>query len=129
MSLGNSAESDLLKLLFQNTAWAGIGDAGGLLPSAGAGSLFAALHTADPGATGTQSTSEAAYGGYTRVGVARSAGGWTISGTQPTQAANTAATTFPQSSNGPETETFASVGKSTSGTGELIYKGALTANL
>jgi hypothetical protein len=129
LQLGNSAESDLLKLFFQNTAMANVGSAGGLQPSSSAGSLFVTLHTASPGATGTQSTSEAAYTNYARVGVARSSGGWTITGSSPTTAENAAAVTFPQSGSGPETETSFAVGQETSGAGELYWFGALNANL
>lgn len=129
MSLGDTAESDLLKLIFQNTNWANVGDATGLRGSTTAGSFFVSLHTANPGETGTQITSEAAYTNYARVAVARSSGGWTISGTAPTQSANAAATTFPQSGSGPETETHFVVGRDTSGAGEILWYGALTASL
>lgn len=57
-----------LKLLFQNAAAAGIGDAGGLQPSAAAGSLYVSLYTA---------SAECAYTSYARVAVARSVG-WTV---------------------------------------------------
>ncbi len=77
MSKSDQWESDLLKLVFQNIAATKIGDAAGLLPSAGAGSLYVSLHTANPGETGLQTTSEAAYGGYARQAVVRSSGGWT----------------------------------------------------
>lgn len=43
------------------------------------GSTYIALHTADPGAAGTQSTSEAAYTGYARKQVTVGTG-WTVSG-------------------------------------------------
>lgn len=129
MSLSNSAENNLLLLLFNNTDWAGIGDAGGLQNSAAAGSFYVSLHTASPGEGGSQTTSEAAYTGYARVGVARSGAGWTVSGTAPTQAANTAATTFPQSSSGPEVETDFGVGKDSAGAGEILWYGTLTAPL
>lgn len=126
--LGNTAESDLLILLFQNTNWALLGDATGLRGSTVAGSFFVQLHTATPGATGTQSTSEAAYGGYARQAVARSAGGWTVSGSSPTSAKNAAAITFPQSSTA-ETEAFSSLGRDAAAGGELLWFGPLTANL
>jgi hypothetical protein len=129
VSLGNSAESDLLKLLFQNTAWANIGNTAGLQPSGAAGSLYVALHTANPGQTGNQSTSEAAYTSYARVAVARSSGGWTITGSNPTTSENAAATTFPQATGGGETETYFSVGAQSSGSTEYLWYGALTSSL
>jgi hypothetical protein len=70
--------NDLLKLIFQNIPLPGIGDAGGLQPSAAAGMLWLSLHTADPGVDGDQSTNEVDYPGYTRVGVIRDETGWTV---------------------------------------------------
>lgn len=80
MSLTNAAETALLGLIFNNTNWTNIGDATGLRGSTGAGSFYISLHTADPGETGAQNTSETAYTGYSRIAVNRTAGGWTISG-------------------------------------------------
>jgi len=125
MSLSNASETALLSLLFNNTAWAGIGDAGGLQPSAAAGNLFIALHTADPGETGNQSTSEAAYTGYARVSVARSAGGFTVAGNQ---VSNTATVQFGECTAGSATVTFFSVGVATSGATAILYRGALSAS-
>jgi hypothetical protein len=126
--LGNTAESDLLLLIFQNANWANVGDATGLRGSTTAGSFYIQLHTASPGAAGTQTTSEAAYGGYARQAVARSSGGWTVTGSSPTTAENAAAITFPQSTTS-ETETSASLGRASSSTGEILWFGPLTANL
>ena len=129
MSLSDSAESDLLKLLFNNTTWAGVGDATGVVGSGTAGSLFVALHTADPGETGTQSTNEISYTGYARVAVARSTGGWTVPGTAPTQVANAATVTFGACTAGSGTATHFSIGKTSSGATEIIDSGPLTASL
>ena len=129
MSLGNTAQSDLLKLVFQNTNWANLGDATGLRGSTTAGSFFISLHTANPAAGGAQNTSEAAYTSYARQAVARSSGAWTISGSSPTQSANAAAVNFPQATGGSETETYFVVGRDTSGAGEILWFGALTSSL
>lgn len=126
--IGNSAQSDILKLIFQNTAWANVGNTAGLQPSSAAGSFYVALHTADPGAGGTQATSEAAYTGYARVAVARSSGGWTLTGSSPTTSENTAAVTFPACTGGSETETWFSIGTQVSGATEYIYAGPLGVN-
>lgn len=126
MSLSNAAESELLSLIFVNTAWANVGDAAGLRATSTAGSLYVALHTADPGEAGSQTTSEATYGSYARVAVARSGAGWTISGTAPTQAANAAAVTFPACTSGSSTCTYFSVGRDSSGAGEILWSGAIT---
>jgi len=129
MSASNAFENAVALLLFNNTAIANYGDAPGILGSAAAGSLFVALHTADPGEAGSQTTSEATYTGYARVAVARSGAGWTVSGTAPTQAANAAAVTFGLDTVGSETITYFSVGRDTSGAGQILASGILTASL
>jgi hypothetical protein len=125
MSANNATENSLLLLLFNNTAFANVGDAAGLRASTGAGSLFVSGHTADPGEAGVQNTSECAYTGYARSAQARSAGGWTVSGTAPTQAVNAASVTLgSMSAGGPITITFTGVGLQTSGATELLLSGA-----
>lgn len=103
-----------------------VGDATGLRGSTTAGSLYVALHTADPGEAGDQTTSEATYTSYARVAVARSGAGWTVSGTAPTQAANAAAVNFPTCTGGSSTCTFFSVGVAASGASKILYSGAIT---
>lgn len=129
MSATNAAETDILKLIFNNTTWANVGDATGIVGSTSAGSLYVSLHTADPGEAGDQTTSESAYTSYARVAVARSSGGWTVSGTAPTQAANTAAVSFPACTGSTSTITYFGIGRASSGAGELIVSGALNASL
>ena len=129
MSKSNTWESDLLLLVFQNTGSSLIGDATGLRGSTATGSLYIGLHTADPGEAGDQSTSEATYTGYARTAVARTSGGFTVSGTAPTQVANAATVAFGPCTAGSNTITHFSVGTSSSGAGKLLYSGALTANL
>ena len=72
--------SNLLNHYFTNAGQANIGDATGLRGSIAAGSLFYALHTADPGDAGSQSTSEVVYSGYARPPGARSSAGFTVNG-------------------------------------------------
>lgn len=88
MSKSNTFEEDLLKLIFQNTDIANIGDAGGIRGSVTAGSLYWSLHTADPGEAGTAITSETAYTGYARVAAARSTAGFTVTGNSVSPPAN-----------------------------------------
>lgn len=123
MSKSNTWENDLLLLLFNNTNAGLIGDATGLRGSTTAGSLYVSLHTADPGEGGSQNTSEATYTSYARIAVARTAGGWTVSGNA---VENTAAITFPACTGGSSTVTHFGVGTDLSGAGKLLYKGALT---
>lgn len=129
MSASDAFESNLLKLIFNNTTLANVGDATGLVGSTAAGSLYVGLHTADPGETGTQSTNEATYSGYARVGIVRTTGGWTVSGTAPTQAVNAATVTWPTCTAGSSTCTHWSVGTASSGTGSLLMSGALTSSV
>ena len=129
MSASDDFESRILKLIFNNTTYPLVGDATGMVGSGAAGSLFVALHTADPGEAGTQATSEATYTGYARVAVARTTGGWTVSGTAPTTVANAAAVTFGACTAGTNTITHFSVGHTTSGATAILISGALTASL
>lgn len=129
MSASNATENSLLLLIFNNTNFANVGDATGLRGSTTAGSLYVGLHTADPGEAGDQTTSETAYTNYARVAVARSSGGWTVSGTAPTQAANAAAIDFPQCGATGATITYFGIGTASSGAGVLLFSGALSASL
>ena len=124
MSKGDAFEAALLDLIFLNTDIANIGDAGGLQNSATAGSLYVALHTADPGEAGTQSTSEISYTGYARVAVARSAGGWTRTGNSISPTANIDFGAMTAGAGG--TVTHFSVGTLSSGAGMVLYKGAVS---
>ena len=127
MSMSNAFETELLDLIFNNAAIANIGDAGGLQPSATAGSLYVSLHSADPGEAGTQLTSEVAYTNYARVAVARSAGGWTVSGNT---ASNTALIQFPQCGASGATATYVGIGTvAEPGAGLLLYSGQLGSSL
>jgi hypothetical protein len=122
MSKGNTFENDLLLHIFQNAALALIGDASGLQPSSAAGSLYISLHTADPGEAGDQTTSEAAYTNYARVAVARTSGGWTVSGNQ---VSNAAAVNFALCGLTGATITHFAIGTASSGAGKILYKSSL----
>jgi len=91
MSAKDGFEQDMLDHIFLNEDIPNIGDAGGLLGSATAGSFWMAMYTAAP-SDSTEGT-ECDYTGYARVEVARSAGGFTRTGSSMS---NTAAVTFPQ---------------------------------
>lgn len=126
MSMTNAAEQALLDLLFLNTDWANVGDAGGLQNSATAGSFYISLHTSDPGEAGNQTTNEIAYTSYARVAVARSGAGWSRTGST---ISNAALVQFPQCTGGSGTATHFGIGTDSSSTGNLIMKGALTSSL
>jgi hypothetical protein len=127
MSASNAAETAILNLLFNNANWANIGDATGLRGSTVAGVFYLALHTADPGETGNQGTSEISYTGYARQSVARSSAGFTVSGNSVTL---TADVNFPVSTGGAGgTVTHFSVGTDVSGVGNLLFSGTYTPNI
>ena len=123
MSKGNTFENDLLKLIFQATAIANIADNAA---SAALTNLEVALHTADPGEAGDQTTSEAAYTSYARVPVARTSGGWSVSTNTASPVANI---DFPAATGGSETETHASIGTAHTSTGKILYSGTVTPNI
>ena len=116
-------ETDVLELIFNNVAIANIGDGPGLQPSSTAGSLYVALYTVAP--TDSTAGTECAYTSYARVGVARSAGGWTVSGNN---CSNTAAVEFPECTGGSETAVAFSIMTGSSG-GDMLYWGDLTSSL
>lgn len=126
MSKSDSWENALMLLVFNNTNAANIGDATGLRGSSTAGSLYLSLHTADPGETGTQSTSEATYTSYARVAVTRSSAGFTVTGNAAALVANA---DFPAGTGGSGTVTHFGIGTAASGAGVLLYKGALSPSI
>ena len=119
MSKSNTFENDFLKLIFQATAIANIADNASSAPLT---NLYIALHTADPGEGGSQTTNEATYGGYARQAVARTAGGFTVTANSVSPAA---AVNFPVASSGVDTLTHFSIGTDVSGAGKILYKGAV----
>jgi hypothetical protein len=126
MSLTNAAETDLLKLLFNNTTWANIGDVTGIVGSTAAGVYYISLHTADPGETGDQTTNETSYTNYVRVSVVRTSSGFTIAGNT---VSNAAAINFAQCGASGATLTYFGIGTASSASGHLIASGALTSSL
>lgn len=120
-SIGDTAENDILKLIFNATAIANIADnaASGPLTN-----LYVSLHTANPGDSGNQTTSESAYTSYARVAVARSTGGWTASTVGSTSPVATI--TFPAATGGSETATYFAVGTASSGTGKVLWSGPIS---
>jgi hypothetical protein len=120
MAKSTTFSNDWLKLVFNAVAIANIADnaAGSPLTS-----LYVALHTADPGVGGTQTTSEIAYTGYARVAVARTVGGFTVTGGSASPAATIS---FPAGTGGSGTASFWSVGVATSGATKVLYSGAIS---
>jgi hypothetical protein len=118
MSKTNLAETAFLNLLFDNTNWANVGDATGLVKSTADGSLYVALYTAAPGEAG--GGTEATFGAYARQGISRTAG-FTVSGNN---AQNAGIVSFPECTSGSETVTHWALLTASSG-GDMLYYGAL----
>ena len=123
MSKGDTFENDWLKLIFNATAIANIADNAAASPLT---NLYVALHTADPGEAGTQSTSEATYTGYARVAVARTSGGWTVAANSVSPVANI---DFGACTAGTNTITYWSVGVASSGATKILYSGAVSPSI
>ena len=88
--------------------------------------LYLSLHTADPTASGNQTSSETSYTSYARATVARSSSGWTVS----SASANlTSAINFPACTGGSATITYAALGTASSGAGNLLYAGPVSPNI
>jgi hypothetical protein len=112
--------TDLLDLIFTAVNFANLADNA---VSAPVTEFYISLHTASPGTSGTQSTSETAYTGYARQSVARTTGGWTVASATAT---NDAEISFGQCSASPGSDiTHVGIGLSSSGTGTLYLYGEL----
>src|SRR3990167_7182710 len=122
MSKGNTFEDDILKLIFNATAIADLAQDDTTSPAT---NLSVALHTADPGEGGTQSTSETAYTGYARVNVARTTGGWTVTSGSVSPVANIDFGECTAAAGGPIT--YFSVG--TGVANKLLYSGTVSPNI
>lgn len=117
---GTTFSNDFLKLIFNAVAIANIADNAAASPLT---NLYFAMHTADPGVGGAQTTSECTYTPYARVGVLRTSSGFTITGqnVSPVNDVN-----FPIVTSGTETATYWSLGTASSGAGKILYRGALS---
>jgi hypothetical protein len=128
MSKINTFESASLALFFNNVSMPfNIGGAAGtgIISSSASGSLWVSLHTADPGETGAQNTSEATYTGYARVAVSRSFSGWVVTGSD---VFNSSSVTFPAPTAGSSTIIYWGIGTGSAGAGQLLYRGPISSN-
>lgn len=123
MSKSNTFENDLLKLIYNATAIANIADNAAAAPLT---NIFWALHTADPGEAGDQTTSEAAYTSYARVSVARTTGGHTVTNNSVSPVAQV---TFPAATGGASTCLFFSTGVAASGASKILHRGPIGSKL
>jgi hypothetical protein len=122
---GNTTINNFLKLLLNATTWTGIAvnDTGTPLTN-----LIMGLSTGTLSAASNQTTTEAAYGSYARVAIARTTGGFTAASAQ--SSALVATCSFPAASSGTETETYAMLGTdNTASAGVNLYFGPISPNL
>lgn len=123
MAGSNFIDAGILGLIYQAVAITGIATNATSAPIA---NIYVALHTADPGQSGNQSTSEIAYTGYARVAVVRSSSGWALTG----NVINPAATiTWPTGTGGSGTATFWSTGVASSGATNIINSGPISPSI
>lgn len=115
MSKSDSWESGLLLLIFNGTAFTGIAQ-NHATPS----DLYLGLHVADPGDTGTRTTSPANYPGYAVKQLARTTANFTVSGSTVSFVANQ---DFPTSTGAGTTMTHWSLSNSA---GTILYYGAIS---
>lgn len=125
MSISDATENNVLKLIYNATAWANYADNAASTPQT---NIHNALHTADPGDAGTMSTSEAAYTSYARVNVTRAsgAGGWTVTANSVSPQTNI---DFPAGTGGSGTVTHWSTGKTGGGATDILLSGTVTPNI
>ena len=124
MSKSDTFENDLLKLIFNATAIANLADNAATAPLT---NLSVALHTADPGEAGTQTTNETAYTSYARVSVARTSGGWTVTGSSVSPTADIDFAECTGAAGGAITHW--SCGPTGGGATKIFYSGTVTPNI
>jgi hypothetical protein len=123
MSIANNTENNLMKLIFNATAWANFADNAASTPQT---NTAVALHTADPGEAGDMTTSEAAYTSYARASVARTSGGWTVTANSVSPVASI---DFPAGTGGSGTDSYFSTGKTGGGATDILFSGTITPNI
>lgn len=126
MAISGTTETAIMALIFNATAWANYADNAASTPQT---QIANALHTADPGNAGTQSTSEITYTSYARTQVNRNSGGWTVSGTNPASVSPVANISFAAGTGGTGTASFWSTGKTGGGATAILLSGTVTPNI
>jgi hypothetical protein len=78
------------------------------------------------GDAGTLETYETTYTSYARVDVARSASGWTVSGSSPSKVSPVAAISFPAGTGGSGSVTHFATGKTGGGAADVLWYGTVS---
>jgi len=124
MPKSTSASNSILALIFNATTWNDIAENDSSSPAT---NLYLSLHTADPGVGGSQTTNETSYTNYVRIAIVRTTSGWSAPSGGAT--ANAALAQFAQCGASGATLTHVAIGTGASGTGLVLYAGALTSSL
>jgi hypothetical protein len=122
MTFGTTFASDELKLIYNATPIALVADNAASTPIT---NVYVSLHTASP-ASGNQQTSEVTYTSYARQAVARTSGGWTVTGASCSPVADIV---FPVSTGGTPAVTHFATGTVVSATGKVFDAGTVTPNI
>ena len=123
MSMSDTTETAVMALIFNATAWANYADNAAGTPQT---QIALALHTADPGDSGSMSTSEIAYTSYARAAVNRNSGGWTVTGGSVSPVANV---DFAAGTGGSGTATHFSTGKTGGGAAAILLSGTVSPSI
>lgn len=115
--------TNILKLMYNATAWANVADNAASSPFT---NVYWTLHTASPGVSGDQTTSETTYTSYARQAVARTTGGHSVASGVCSPVANVV---FPVSTSGTPTITHFGTGTASTSTGTLWHFGTVTPNI
>ena len=125
----NTFETYTLSLILQNV-WAGYDIGGGgtsIAASSTPGSVYIALFTSSPLDDESGIANECNYGGYGRIGVARSSSAWSV---VDNVGSNISAIVFTTATSGPETAShFAVCTGGTRGVADILYHGSITTPL
>lgn len=117
MPYSSATKNDIQQMLYNDVTPAFMADT----------DWYLSLHTASPGAGGTQSTNEVSYTGYSRILVARSGAGWIVVGSSVTNASLLQFGT--RTDAGSTTATHWAIGRLASGAGQIIQYNALVTGL
>ena len=119
-----NTDNSILQLIFNAVTWANIAQNASVSPLT---NLYLSLHNgAGPGTGDNQTTNETIYTNYARIPVVRTSSGWTVS---TNTAVNLNLLQFAQCGATGDTLTYVAIGTASSGTGHVLYEGALSSSL
>jgi hypothetical protein len=119
-AFSDAAETAIMALLFNATAWANMADNAATSPQT---NIAVSLNTGSIGDAGTLATSEVAYTSYARVDVARTSGGWTVTAGSVSPVA---AISFPAGTGGSGSVTHFGTGRTGGGSAAVHMHGTVS---